>query len=240
MTIVVCDVCHREFPDRLEPHNCQVPDPVPVIGNEELKTLAIAIDASFGELGESTEDHEEARLADLAQAPLVGEELPKVPVRPAAEIALREEGLRTALLIRPVMKEMTRQLQHEVDQLRQDIGDSNRLLKHLDVPLEQVADSHERAASSFESLRAEIRAISARLHGVESVIDTAGLLEASARAEERMHGLAAAIRMQFTETARSMKQVLELLQALQDRDLDKTRTRMRRASRRAVNKVRAS
>jgi hypothetical protein len=227
--IIVCDTCHEEFEqEAFKGHPCAPP-------SDEPPAEAPHNIPGAGALGQSAESFEAHRISALAASG----PLPAVVVKPPHELALKDEAKRMAILAKPFLDEIRRGLTTEVDTLRQDIADSNRLLKHLDVPLEQVADSHERAASSFENLRAEIRSVSDRLGAVEGVIDTAGLTAAMSAAEERMASLAAAIRIQFTETSKNMAEVLKLLQNLQERDIDRTRVRIKRASRRAVNKHRA-
>jgi ABC-type transporter Mla subunit MlaD len=230
--IIVCDTCHEEFEqEAFKGHPCAPP------ADTEAPAETPHGIPGFGELGQSIEGAEAHRIADLAKRV---DQLPAVPTKSGHELALKDEANRMAILAKPFLDEIRRGLTTEVDTLRQDIADSNRLLKHLDVPLEQVADSHERAASSFERLRAEMESVSQRLAAVEGVIDTAGLTAAMSAAEERMASLAAAIRIQFTETSKNMAEVLKLLQRLQERDLDRTRVRVKRSSRRAVNKLRAS
>lgn len=114
-----------------------------------------------GRLGESVEEHERARVAGLAAA---GPQ-PPVPVRERAELPAASE-IRTA---KAVVREMLGQVGGEVRRLADAVHDQNATLRTLDVPLEQVADSHERATHSFETLRADIVRIEDRLGLVEAV-----------------------------------------------------------------------
>jgi methyl-accepting chemotaxis protein len=225
-----CENCLQAFEhEDFKGHACPPPAPIdpPAEAPHDVP--------GFGALGQSPEAAEAHRISALSRAG----DLPAIPTKAPQEFEALDQGRHMAILMKPVMAEARRELTALVDELRSDIADSNRLLKHLDVPLEEVHNSHERAASSFENLRAEIRRVSDRLGEVENVIDTAGLTRAVSTAEERMRSLAEAIKVQFTQNSQNMVEILRLLQKLQDRDLSETRKRINRAARRAVGKVRA-
>ena len=202
----VCTDCHQTFAGsaELSEHTCR-PQDHGIQG--------------FGQLGQTPEQHEEARIRDLAMAPLHGEHLPAVATKADLELEAAEQGKRMAIMLKPLVAEIKRDLQATVDGLRQDIEANTDMMKGLDVPLEAITDSHERAASSFERMRAEVTAISERLAGVEKVIDTAGLTAAVGLAERRMSALAAKIETQFTGVSLNMVEILKLLQRLQAREL---------------------
>ena len=100
---------------------------------------------NVGELGESIESFERRRLAEL-------------PVNHAAvELKpLREVEAQQALKV--VVRQEFSSVRRQIEDVRHAIASNTEALKLADIPLEQVADSHERATHSFEVLRAEILA----------------------------------------------------------------------------------
>ena len=112
-----------------------------------------------GTLGETAEDHERKRVAALAQrgpqAPVPTKELAATPdVHKALQVLVRQEFS---------------QVRQALNELQSDIRANTEGLKLADIPLEQVADSHERATHSFETLRADLVRIEDRITGLESV-----------------------------------------------------------------------
>lgn len=107
--------------------------------------------------------------------------------------------------------------------LHHDIQANTEVLKLANVPLEQVADSHERASVSFENLSRQIGDVSQRLSGVEQVIDTAGLRTAQQGAEAR-----------FNHLANLLEATCRELVLLQGRTIEEAK---RRLERRSVPKV---
>jgi hypothetical protein len=147
------------------------------------------------------------------------------------------------LVIHSVVAELGRGLAQKFDDLKQDLEENTRLLGVMNAPMEAIADSHERATSSFETLRRDIsRGIDATpaISALTKVIDTAGLTEAQSRAERRFEELARVIegalqatRMEFKASidavAVSMVQVLHLLERLQARELREAKRRAEKA-----------
>jgi hypothetical protein len=178
-----------------------------------------------------------------------------VPPPPPRELAVRPEpevhapplamppgvSAELGLMVREVIGELGRGLAQKFDDLRQDLEENTRLLGVMNAPMEAITDSHERAASSFETLRREIAGISGSgsspaIEALAKVVDTAGLTEAQSRAERRFEELAAAIVAALTETRKEVKQsidacalnmlkVLHLLERLQARELREAKRR---------------
>lgn len=115
-----------------------------------------------GELGESPEELERRRIAALPpdRAP--------VPLRPLLPDARERSVMRQELKV--LVSELGREMREEVHQVAAAMREQAGALKTLDVPLEQVADSHERATHSFETLRAENLEILTRLMAVEELV----------------------------------------------------------------------
>jgi hypothetical protein len=172
-------------------------------------------------LGKSHEDAERDRVASLS---------PPAPV-PRREIASRGDDVSTKIAVREVMREVFREMAIEIQGIRHDIRANTDVLKMADVPLEAVADAHERASSSFENLRHDMLDMSQRFGEVEGVMDTAGLKEAAGRAEARFEALAQAIKQQLTENSQNMVRVLNLLSKLHARELDRDNERAARLKR---------
>jgi hypothetical protein len=114
--------------------------------------------AVVGTLGETAEDHERKRVAQLAahgpQPAVPTKELAATPdVRKALQILVRQEfsGVR-----------------EDLEAIRHSIASNTEALRLADIPMEQVADSHERATHSFETLRADLVRLEERLAAVES------------------------------------------------------------------------
>lgn len=160
----------------------------------------------------------------------------------------------TQLMVQAVVGELSRELRGTLANLKEDIDANTRLLGVMNAPMEAITDSHERAASSFETLRHEIANISGTgsSHAIEAltkVVDTAGLGEAQSRAERRFEELAISIERRlvsvievqnksFAGLALDMTKILHLLERLQARELRETKRRMEAGAKRAVGKVR--
>jgi hypothetical protein len=149
------------------------------------------VDVALGEIGQSADHYEAARIAALCDKPLPSDAKAVAPLTPrgtdvskAAEIAARQAVIY-------VMRTEVTGIRQAIADMVHDIKSNTELVRTLDVPLEQVAASHERAAESFETLRHEIGSISQRLSGVEKVIDVAGLRKAQDGAEARFQKLCA-------------------------------------------------
>lgn len=195
--------------------------------NENTRAIATPPRTSFTDL---------ERIADTTAATEVG-----LPAGFSEEMTL---------VVRQVVADLGRGLAHQFAELRQDLEENTRLLGVMNAPMEAIADSHERASASFETLRRDIAAAgrsigaggvaSPALEELTRAIDTAGLTEAQSRAERRFEELAKAIegalqatRAEFKASidavALSMVQVLHLLERLQSRELREAKRRMTEA-----------
>ena len=106
------------------------------------------------------------------------------------------------LMVQAVVGELSRELRATFADLKEDIEANTRLLGVMNAPMEAITDSHERASSSFETLRREIAEIggagsSPALEKLARVVDTAGLGKAQSRAETRFEQLAEMIEERF-------------------------------------------
>lgn len=181
-----------------------------------------------------TEEHnEDGQPADLPHTGRLGmspevaeaERISQLPPRGA--IAVREtespQDIQTRAQIQTqvgvVLRSEMGAVRAVVNELIHDIRTNTEALKLADVPLEQVANSHERAAASFETLRAEIASVAGRLAGVEKVIDTAGLRRAQDGAEAR-----------FIRLADLLERTIQELVTLQGGALEAARARLQKAS----------
>ena len=151
------------------------------------------------------------------------------------EVANRQE---LAAVMAPMIREAFGELTSFLGDLKSDIQAQTSLMQHLDAPMEAVVDSHERAASSFETLRQDI--FKGGLDKLEHVLDTSGLTEAASRAEQRMDALAERIEAKvdaaFKSHAEDMVAILHLLERLQARELRETKNRIQRAATSAVRR----
>lgn len=143
------------------------------------------------------------------------------------------------LVVQQVVSELGRGLARKFEDLRLDLEENSRLLGVMNAPMEAIADSHERAASSFETLRNDIaRGIdtSPAILQLSKLVDAAGLTEAQTRAEARFEQLAASIAAALVETRKQVKEsidacsvnmlaVLHLLERLQNRELREAKRR---------------
>jgi prefoldin subunit 5 len=158
-----------------------------------------------GRPGESVEDFERRRVASV----------------PAKALDVRDHGavgdnaFRRDLPVRVVVDEALQRavgpVREEMATLRQAIEEQNRTLKTIDAPLEAIADSHERAATSFEALRHDIDSISTRLAGVEGVIDTAGLMKAHGESARLLQDISREVREQLKVTRDSLVEIVRVL-----------------------------
>lgn len=193
-------------------------------------------DSAFGELGESTEEHELKRVRGL-----IGDEPPAPPSVP--EIFRENADKERALMVQAVTAEVTREIAQLVAGLRADIVANTELMRTMDVPVEAVIDSHERASTSFETLRKDLQDIGmetpAALKDLARVMDTAGLNEAQSRAQQRFEVLTKRLEAQmeimvdgqskaFRALAADMVKVLHLLERLQARELADAKKRLKK------------
>lgn len=143
-----------------------------------------------------------------------------------------------AALMRPVLREAFGELGTALAGLKADIQEQTSLMRHMDVPMEAIADSHERASASFETLRKDIS--QGGLDKLEKVLDVSGLSEQASAAEKRMEALALRIEAKvdaaFKSHAEDMVAILHLLERLQARELRETKNRIQRAASSAVRR----
>lgn len=186
---------------------------------------SVSLPPEAGQLGQSAEEHERARIKALP---------PGANAQPTdqALIKRQEMALQIHALVAPVVKEMMRDVQGALDGIRRDIEENTRALKLADVPLEQVAASHERAAASFETLRKEIA--EGGLDKLEKVLDVSGLTEAATRGERRLEAAVLRLETKIDGTvaahAADMVQVLHLLERLHSRELSDAKRRASKAT----------
>lgn len=161
------------------------------------------------------------------------------PPRSVPQIFDANAKAEMGLMVRAVVDELSRGLMQTFADLREDIEANTRLLGVMNAPMEAITDSHERAASSFETLRSDIaRGIdtSPAIAQLSKLVDAAGLTEAQSRAEARFEELAAAISASLIETRKQVKDsidecsknmlsVLHLLERLQNRELREAKRR---------------
>jgi hypothetical protein len=154
---------------------------------------------------------------------------PPLAMQPALPAEVRAEFREMAMA---VVSELGRGLAQKFDDLKEDIEANTRLLAVMNAPMEAITDSHERAASSFETLRRDIADgidTSPAIAQLSRLVDNAGLSEAQSRAEKRFEELAKAISDSLLESraqvkaslegvVASMVQVLHLLERLLDRE----------------------
>ncbi len=114
-------------------------------------------------LGKSPEQAERERIAGMPvdRAP--------VATRPVADVA-QAAAIRSG--IQAVVRQEFSEVRTAISALQHDVRANAEILKLADIPLEQVADSHERATHSFETLRGENVETQARLQAVETRLET--------------------------------------------------------------------
>lgn len=205
----------------------------------------------FGQLGEDPADFERRRIAGLDQDKAIAqlreihnELVREREVEPAPMPALR---LELAAAMKPLIGEAFANLTQFLGDLRHDIQAQTDLMRVIEAPMEAIADSHERASESFETLRRDLQDIGmetpAAIKDLARVMDTAGLNDAQSRAEKRFEALAISIERHLTSIvevqnksfqglADDMVKILHLLERLQNREL-------RDAQQRAKKRVKA-
>ena len=170
-----------------------------------------------GKLGESAEDFEKKRIAQIRK------EDPDKVVMVRGEITE---------MVRAIMAEATGGLRQQIISLQEDVSGASQLMHMMDVPMEAIAESHERASKSFETLRRDI--LGGGLDKLEKVLDTAGLTEAASKTERRLEQLVQALSEKvdkaLTEHSKAMVQVLHLLERMHSRELNKTKKRAKKVA----------
>lgn len=202
-----CNECGKAI-DYRHDDQCAVRHPI------EDYDLTQPVSSTTGALGQSPEDFERMRVAAL----------PKVdPMAVAVAGEVRA-------VVQAVISEATQGLRKSMASLQEDVQAAASLMHMMDVPMEAIANSHERASSSFETLRRDI--LGGGLDKLEQVLDTSGLADASSKAEKRMEALALriekAIKDALSENSKAMVQVLHLLERLHSREMNKTKKRARK------------
>lgn len=195
----------------------------------------------FGALGQSAEQFERGRIAGLSgQVPATARP-PVIERDRSMSVAEQQRRLEMTEALKPLVGEAFGQLTRFLGDLQHDIQAQTNLLATINVPLEAVADSHERASVSFETLRKEMSDIALEtptaLRDLARVMDTAGLNDAQSRAERRFEVLAREIHdsmlkmvdaqaTAFKGLALDMTKILHLLERLQARELRDAKARM--------------
>ena len=181
------------------------------------------MNSDFGELGESTEEHELKRVRGL-----IGDEPPAPPSVP--EVFQANSEKERALIVQAVTSEVTRFLGELVAGLQHDIQANTELMRTMDVPIESIVNAHERASASFETLRRDV--MNGGLDKLEKVLDVSGLSDAASKAEVRMVNLVAALEKKIdaalTANSENMVKILHLLERLQARELADAKKRAKR------------
>lgn len=116
---------------------------------------------------------------------------------------------RTRAMIATVLQVEMHGIRQAINDMTHDIQANSAIVKTMDVPLEQVHQSHERAAISFENLQKDMDKLGNRLAGVEQVIDTAGLKKAQDGAEARFTRMLAVMERLVGEIVRLHGETLE-------------------------------
>lgn len=173
--------------------------------------------SNFGTVGQPVDEFERQRISSTDRIPM--------PVVRGSDNPYKE-GIPLPVIVREVLSDVRR----AVNDLAGKIEEQNRTLQTIDVPLEQVAGAHERASSSFETLRAEIQDVSRRIAGVEGVIDTAGLMRAHAESAELLSQIGREVKQQLDLTRDVLTQLVEQLIRLQGEAIETARQKVVRMS----------
>jgi hypothetical protein len=135
------------------------------------------------------------------------------------------------LMIHAAMQEVTRGLRGTMEELIHDVNANTRLLGVMNAPMEAITGAHERAASSFETLRRDI--LGGGMDKLEQVLDVSGLSEQASKTEQRLAALMTRLETKIdtalTENAKTMVQVLKLLERMHSRELHKANRRRLKA-----------
>jgi hypothetical protein len=131
------------------------------------------------------------------------------------------------LMVHAAVRELSRELRGTMEELIHDVNANTRLLGVMNQPMEAIAGAHERASSSFETLRRDI--LGGGLDKLEQVLDVSGLSEQASKTEQRLQllveRLEAKIDKALTENAKSMVEVLGLLNRMHSRELHREKRR---------------
>jgi hypothetical protein len=177
-----------------------------------------------GRPGQSVDDAERDRVAGLDPVPLA------VYAGHAGSSNPFRDTLPVKAIVDQALQRVVEPMRTEMRELRAAIEEQNRTLKTIDVPLETVANSHERAASSFETLRHDIDSISTRLAGVEGVIDTAGLMKAHGESARLLQEISREVREQLKVTRESLGEIVRVLAKINADAIEATRRAQERAA----------
>jgi hypothetical protein len=143
-------------------------------------------------------------------------------------------------MIQAVVGELARELRTTFTGLKRDLEANTQLLSVINAPMEAIAESHDRATVSFETLRRDLQDIGmetpAAIKDLARVMDTAGLNDAQSRAERRFEALAKTIEgkldaflsaqtLAYKGVCGDMEKILHLLERLQARELRDAKAR---------------
>lgn len=162
-----------------------------------------------------------ARLAAAANATLA-------PIRAHQTRALSAtDRQELSEIVGPMIGKAFGQLGEFLGDLKHDIKAQTDLMRAMDVPMEAIADSHERASASFETLRKDI--FKGGTDKLEQILDVSGLADQASKAEKRMEALIARLEAkidtQFAAHAKDMVAILHLFERLQARELRDAKAR---------------
>jgi hypothetical protein len=190
-----------------------------------MKEPAHELDKDFGQLGQSPEEFEHERIKRLADWALKG--LKRFAKPEAPTLAVAQQRLEITESLKPLIGEAFGELSRFLGDLKHDIEAQTALMATMNVPMESIVDSHERASASFETLRADI--MGGGLNKLEQVLDTSGLTEAAGKAERRIEALIVRVEAKidgaFKAHAADMVKILHLLERLQARELREMKKR---------------
>lgn len=197
-----CPTCGATF-IQSEGHNCRFKRPPIKAARDDFAPAALDAEAASQSglrnlVTSGMEAHYEAiKAADAAEDEQV------------RALAVREDEARTRAMIATVLQVEMHGIRQAIHDMTHDIQANSAIVKTMDVPLEQVHQSHERAAISFENLQKDMDKLGNRLAGVEQVIDTAGLKKAQDGAEARFTRMLAVMERLVGEIVRLHGETLE-------------------------------
>lgn len=131
-----------------------------------------------------------------------------------------------------VMRVEMSAVRQALNDLAHDVKAVGEITQLMDVPLEQVADSHERASASFETLRGEIAALAETVRRFDQVLDQAGLHKAAHDSQERFLRLATSLENRMLEHSQTMVKVLTMIEQIQQTWAAEAASRIARNKRR--------
>jgi hypothetical protein len=136
-----------------------------------------------------------------------------------------------AAAVEAVKGEMRLMIQGAVADLKASIEAQNSLLKGIDVPLEAIADSHERATESFETLRKDISEQvieSPALKQIAASLDAAGLADLVRGANLKHERILQTLEARLLDVSADMVKIVHLLERMQARELREAKAKLKR------------